>query len=79
MDDVAGTATRHRAIYTLEMGVWRATCRACGHSETDPSRQRAASVFRNHIRNASTLSDTDFRDVPGAGGAEQPSPDIGLS
>jgi hypothetical protein len=63
MDD-GGTGTRHRAIYTLEMGVWRATCRACGHSETDPSRRRAASVFRNHIRNASNASEIELRNEP---------------
>jgi hypothetical protein len=60
MDDLTSTPPRHRAVYTLEMGVWRATCRICGHSETDPSRRRAASVFRNHIRDVRSAPDGHF-------------------
>jgi hypothetical protein len=50
MVDPDKDVTRHRATYILEMGVWRATCRACGYSVTDPRRRQAAAVFRNHIR-----------------------------
>ena len=41
---------RHLAHYVLERGTWRATCRLCGYSVKDPSRRRAAAIFRNHIR-----------------------------
>ena len=39
----------HRASYTLEMGVWYATCRECGYKVSDPARRRAAAVYRGHI------------------------------
>jgi hypothetical protein len=48
----SSTADRHRAMYILERGQWRATCRACGYTLTDPRRRQAASLFRNHIRDA---------------------------
>lgn len=40
----------HRASYTLELGVWHATCRECGFRVSDPVRRRAASVYRVHIQ-----------------------------
>ena len=40
----------HRADYTLEMGVWHATCRVCGHQVADTDRRRAAATYRRHIR-----------------------------
>lgn len=43
----------HRADYMLERGVWRATCRVCGYSITDPVRRRAMSAYRSHIRESS--------------------------
>jgi hypothetical protein len=45
-------AERHHASYIFERGVWRATCRLCGHTITDPGRRQAATLFRNHIRDA---------------------------
>ena len=51
----AERGTAHRATYTLELGVWRATCRECGHSVTDPVRNRAASTFRDHIRRCAVV------------------------
>jgi hypothetical protein len=76
MDDVASRVIRHTAIYTLEMGTWRATCRACGHSETDPSRRRAASVFRNHIRDHGPPSEVDLRVHPGEAGSQHHADDL---
>ena len=40
----------HRANYTLELGVWHATCRECGFKVSDPARRRAAAVYRAHIQ-----------------------------
>ena len=40
----------HRAHYTLEYGVWHATCRVCGFQVSDPSRPRAAFSYREHIK-----------------------------
>ena len=42
--------SEHRADYTLERGVWHATCKACGFRVTDATRQRAAGAYREHIR-----------------------------
>jgi hypothetical protein len=39
-----------RASYTLERGVWTATCRICGYTTRDVSRGRAAGAFLVHIR-----------------------------
>jgi hypothetical protein len=41
--------TRHRGIYTLERGVWQATCRECGWGVAHVDRRRAATQFRTHI------------------------------
>jgi hypothetical protein len=41
---------RHRAAYTLEQGVWLATCRICGFTAKDVSRSSAATWFLTHIR-----------------------------
>ena len=41
---------RARASYTLERGVWTATCRVCGYTTRDVSRGRAAAAFLVHIR-----------------------------
>lgn len=43
---------RHRAIYLLERGIWRARCRLCDWEASDPVRQQAAALFRQHIRAA---------------------------
>jgi hypothetical protein len=51
---------RHRANYLLQQGVWRATCRVCGHRVDHPVRRQAASLFRNHIRDTS-ISLIDLR------------------
>jgi hypothetical protein len=59
MSDRPVFAQRHRATYILEMGVWRAACRACGYTTTDPNRRRAASVFRNHIRDSALDTNLD--------------------
>jgi hypothetical protein len=59
MDETAAAGERHHAYYILERGVWRATCRLCGHTITDPGRRRAAALFRNHIRDATTLIGRD--------------------
>ena len=50
-----------RAAYILERGAWRATCRDCGWHTTDPSRRRAAAMFRLHHKEA-----TDVIDLRGA-------------
>lgn len=42
--------TTHRANYTFEHGVWRASCRCCAFQVVDEDRRRAASQFRLHIR-----------------------------
>ena len=42
--------SEHRADYTLERGVWHATCKACGFQVSDMTRQRAAGAYREHIR-----------------------------
>jgi hypothetical protein len=39
-----------RASYTLERGVWTATCRICGYTTRDAIRGRAAGAFLVHIR-----------------------------
>ncbi len=44
----------HRANYTLERGIWHATCRYCGHRVSDSDRRRAAAVYREHIRETNT-------------------------
>lgn len=49
--------TAHRANYTLERGMWRATCRKCGFTLTDVSRQRAMSLYRAHIRETSNAGE----------------------
>jgi hypothetical protein len=59
MPDRSILGERHRATYILELGVWRATCRACDYSTTDPNRRRVASVFRNHIRDIALHADLD--------------------
>jgi hypothetical protein len=41
---------RARATYTLERGIWAATCRVCGFTTKDPNRSRAAAAFLAHIR-----------------------------
>jgi hypothetical protein len=68
MVDLENTAPRHRATYTFEMGVWRATCRVCGYSVTESRRSRAASQFRNHIRDSSAHASaaTEHKDPDGS-------------
>jgi hypothetical protein len=48
--------SEHRASYTLERGVWIATCRSCGWRARDEQRRQAATLFRQHI--------TDMRELP---------------
>jgi hypothetical protein len=50
VDQQVAAAPRHRASYTLERGVWSATCRICGFTAKDKSRSRAATWFLAHIR-----------------------------
>ena len=62
MSEIAETPrelTRHRATYTLELGVWYATCRSCGHRVDDLDRRRAAAQFRQHIQQMSD-AETDL-------------------
>jgi len=40
----------HRALYTLERGVWMARCRVCGFTVRDASHSRAANWFLTHVR-----------------------------
>lgn len=49
--------TSHRAGYTLECGIWRATCSVCGHTVTDINRRQAASQFRQHIQSMNLVID----------------------
>ena len=42
--------SEHRADYTLERGIWHATCKACGYRVSDVTRQRAAGAYREHIK-----------------------------
>jgi hypothetical protein len=37
-----------RANYTLERGIWHATCRDCTWQTSDPNRRRAVAMFRLH-------------------------------
>lgn len=58
--------TRHRATYTLELGLWYATCRLCGHRVEDQDRRRAAAQFRRHIQDMNEAQAdvvVDLRDV----------------
>lgn len=55
----------HRAIYTLEMGMWHATCRECGHRVADPNRRRLAMIFREHIKETNRVTAAP-RDIPDA-------------
>jgi hypothetical protein len=48
----------HRASYTLELGIWHATCSECGYSVSDPARQRAAAIYRGHIKETNGLATT---------------------
>jgi hypothetical protein len=57
----SSTDERHRAMYILERGQWRATCRVCGYTLTDTRRRQAASLFRNHIRDAAALIDWEAK------------------
>jgi len=45
----------HRATYTLELGVWYATCNICGYRISDPVRRRTAAAYRSHIRDAGVI------------------------
>jgi hypothetical protein len=50
VDDQVLATPRHRAAYTLERGVWSATCRVCGFTAKDVNRSSAATWFLTHIR-----------------------------
>jgi hypothetical protein len=50
----APNRTLHRAAYTLELGIWHATCRECGFRVSNADRRRAAASYRQHIK-AATL------------------------
>ena len=50
MDHQVVATPLHRATYTLERGVWSATCRTCGFTVKDINRSRAATWFLTHIR-----------------------------
>jgi hypothetical protein len=53
VSSAAATPPIHRANYTLELGVWHATCKVCGHGVSDPIRRQAAAIYRRHIRETS--------------------------
>lgn len=53
----------HRANYTLELGVWYATCKVCGFRVSDPVRRRAAAVYREHIKESMALDHVVLEDV----------------
>ena len=57
--------TAHRASYTLERGVWHATCQSCGHTVSDMNRRRAAATFRIHIREVAASDATLRIDLTG--------------
>ncbi len=42
--------TAHRATYSLERGIWYATCNECGHRVSDATRRRTATLYREHIK-----------------------------
>jgi hypothetical protein len=64
-EDVTRSPVRHvRANYTLERGTWHATCRDCAWGTSDPSRRRAAAMFRLHhadINETIDLTEEDSR------------------
>ena len=62
VDNQVAVSPRHRASYTLERGVWSATCRLCGFTARDAKRGRAATWFLAHIRAT--------RSQPGADGTD---------
>ncbi|MBO0731275.1 MAG: hypothetical protein J2P57_18605 [Acidimicrobiaceae bacterium] len=63
----ADRSDRHRALYLLERGTWRARCRLCDWEVSNPVRQHAAAMFRQHIR-AVKLGEAE----PGRGMAPEP-------
>ena len=52
----------HRATYTLELGVWFATCKVCGHRVGDANRRRAAGTYREHIKETNGILSLDLLD-----------------
>jgi hypothetical protein len=74
--------TVHRGMYTLELGFWHATCRACEWTVIDKDRRRAAAQFRQHIRattdegqqNVDDSRPKSASDVAGLDPATQPLP-----
>ena len=52
----------HRATYTLELGVWFATCKVCGHRVSDSNRRRAAGIYREHIKETNGVLTLDLLD-----------------
>jgi hypothetical protein len=63
---------RHRAAYTLNHGVWWATCRVCGWAVTDPQRRQAATFFRGHIRESRLIDRPDPDDSTPADPVSEP-------
>ena len=70
---ISPNRSEHRANYTLERGVWFATCKLCGFQVSDPVRQRAATIYREHIKEerlavpvvGTFVIDVTDSDVPG--------------
>jgi hypothetical protein len=52
----------HRATYTLELGVWYASCKICGHRVGDANRRRAAGTYREHIKETNGVLGLDLLD-----------------
>jgi hypothetical protein len=50
MSSATTNRSAHCAAYTLEMGTWHATCRQCGFRVSDRVRGRAATIYRDHIK-----------------------------
>ncbi len=66
MDRQVVEGPRHRAAYTLEQGVWLATCRICGFTAKDVSRSSAATWFLTHIREVRRQHNADEEELRAA-------------
>jgi hypothetical protein len=67
---------RHRAAYTLEQGVWLATCRICGFTARDVSRSSAATWFLTHIREVRRQHRADEQELRAAAAWEAEGIDV---
>ena len=76
MDRQVVEGPRHRAAYTLEQGVWLATCRICGFTAKDISRSSAATWFLTHIREVRRQHKCRRRRAQSVGGWEAEAIDV---